>query len=119
MVGALGLPALESPWGPIINVFYVDGGCSRISVSTGQGAHHQCFFSLIVGAPGSPALAPPRGPAIGVFDIDGGRSRISVSTLQGGRHQCFLALMVGGLGSLTPPPRGPTTNVLQLSRSPS
>jgi hypothetical protein len=31
MVGALGSPARAPPKGPTINVFYVDGGRSRIS----------------------------------------------------------------------------------------
>jgi hypothetical protein len=63
--------------------FYVDGGCSRISVSTSQGAHRRYFY------------------------IDGGYSRISISTSQGAHRRCFLALMVGPLGSTAPiPPKG-------------
>jgi hypothetical protein len=64
-----------------IDVFYVDGGCSRISSSgTSQAACRRCFLALMVGALGSPALAPPRGPTIDIFYIDGGRSWIFIST---------------------------------------
>jgi hypothetical protein len=39
MVGAPGSP--PAPRGSVIDVFDVDGGRSRISVSTLQGAHHR------------------------------------------------------------------------------
>jgi hypothetical protein len=52
MVGALGSTALAPPREPVVNVFYVDGGCSRISISTRQ-----------------------RG-VIDIFYVDGGRSWI-------------------------------------------
>jgi hypothetical protein len=75
--------------GPTINIFYVDGGRSQISVSTSQ--------------------CPPST----FLSVDGGRSRISSSgTSQGAHRQCFLALMVGACGSPTPaPPRRPTIDV--------
>jgi hypothetical protein len=53
-------------WGPTVNVLYIDGGCSRISVIASHGAHHRCFLALMVGAPGSLAPTPPRGPAVDV-----------------------------------------------------
>jgi hypothetical protein len=40
MVDALGSPAPAPPRGPAIDIFYVDGGRSQISVSTRQGAHY-------------------------------------------------------------------------------
>jgi hypothetical protein len=103
--------------GPIVNVFYVDGGRSRISVSTSQGARCRHFLALVLGAPESPALTPPRGSTVNVFYVDGGHSRISVSTHQWAHHQRFFLLMVGALGSPAPPPRGPTADVLQLCGS--
>jgi hypothetical protein len=39
------------PGGPPSTFFNVDGGCSRISVSTRQGARRRCFIALMVGAP--------------------------------------------------------------------
>jgi hypothetical protein len=115
MVGAPGSPPPAPPRGPIVNVFYIEGGRSRISISTHQGARLQCFFALMVGAPGSPTPAPPRGPPSTY--VDGGRSWISVSTHQGPCHQRFFVLMVGAPESSVPPPKGPATNVLQLSGS--
>jgi hypothetical protein len=35
-----------------VDVFYVNGRRSRISVITHQGPRHQSFFVLMVGAPG-------------------------------------------------------------------
>jgi hypothetical protein len=92
MVGATGSPALTPPKGPTIDVFYVDGGHTWISIRTHQGAHHQCFFVLMVGGPRSRAPAPPRGPTINVFYVDGGRFLISVSTRQGGSSSMFLSI---------------------------
>jgi hypothetical protein len=83
----------------VVDVCYVDGGCSWISVSTSEGAHHRHFLTLMVDAAESPTSAPPREPAIDVFYVDGGCSRISVSTSQGGRHRCFFMLIVGAPGS--------------------
>jgi hypothetical protein len=71
--------------------FIIDHGHSRISVSTSQGAHHQCFFALMVGTPGYRAL-PPRGPP-----------------------SMFFALMVGAPGSLALPLRGPTIVVFRIN----
>jgi hypothetical protein len=45
----------------------IDGGRSRIYVSTRQEACRRCFLALMVGAPGSLALAPPNGPVVNVF----------------------------------------------------
>jgi hypothetical protein len=94
----------------------VDGGRSRISVSTHQGSHHQSFLALMVGAPESIAPAPLRGPLSTFFSIDGGCSWIySSDTSQGGHCRCFLALMVGAPGSIAPaPPRGPTIDVFSV-----
>jgi hypothetical protein len=76
----------------------IDGGCSQIfSSGTSQGGSSSTFLS-----------------------IDDGRSQISSSDIfQGARHRRFLALMVGGPGSPAPPPKGATTDVLQLSGSQS
>jgi hypothetical protein len=62
---------------------HVDGGHSRISGTTSQGACHQYFSALMVGTPGSSGTAS-----------------------QGGHHRCFLALMVGAPRSSAPSPRG-------------
>jgi hypothetical protein len=83
MVGALGSPALAPPRGPTINVFYIDGGRSQISISTHQGAHHQYFFALMVGAFGSPALASPRGPGVDVFILMVGAPRSPSAPVRG------------------------------------
>jgi hypothetical protein len=84
-----GPPLRGPPRGPAVNVFYVDGGRSRITSSgTSQGASHQRFFTLMVDTPRSSAPAPP-----------------------GARRRCFLALIVGALGSspLAPPGGPPST----------
>jgi hypothetical protein len=92
--------------------FYVDGGCSRIFVSTFQGARCRCFLALMVGAPGSTAPAPPREPTVDIFYVGGGCSWISVSTFQGAHHRCFLALMVDTPRCIAlAPPRGPAIDV--------
>jgi hypothetical protein len=65
IVDALRSTAPAPPRELTVDVFYVDGGCSRISVSTFQGAHHRCFLALMVGALGS-VSAPARGLAINV-----------------------------------------------------
>jgi hypothetical protein len=105
MVGAPGSIAPAPPREPIVDVFYVDGGCSQLSVNTHQGTRRRrsidggrsriysfgtskgvyCryFLALMVGTPGSTALAPPREPTIDVFYIDGRCSQISISTHQG------------------------------------
>jgi hypothetical protein len=44
MVGASGFITLTPPREPVVDIFYVDGGCSWISVSTRQGVHHRCFL---------------------------------------------------------------------------
>jgi hypothetical protein len=82
MVGAPGSPSAPSKR-HAVDVFYIDGGCFRISISTRQGARRQYFLTLMVDAPGSSALAPHREPAIDVCYVDSGRSRISVGTYQG------------------------------------
>jgi hypothetical protein len=65
MVGTLRslVPPLR---GLATDIFYVDGGRFRISVSTNQEGHRRRFLALIMGAPGSPALAPPKWPAVDV-----------------------------------------------------
>jgi hypothetical protein len=65
MVGAFG-SLLAPPRGPAVDVCHVDGWRSRISIITSQGAHRQCFLTLMVGAPASSAPAPPRGLTIDV-----------------------------------------------------
>jgi hypothetical protein len=111
MVGVPGSPSAPAR-GPIVDIFYVDGGHSRISISIHQGAHHRRFLVLMVSTPRSTAPKSPKGSTVGIFYVDGGRSQISVSTRQGACHRCFLALMVGAPGSPAPaPPRGPAVNV--------
>jgi hypothetical protein len=94
IVGALGSTAPAPPREPAVDIFYVDGGCSLISISTSQEVRRLRFLALMVGALGSTALTPPREPTINTFYVDGRCSWISVSTRQGARHRCFLALMV-------------------------
>jgi hypothetical protein len=60
MVGTKRSPAPAPPRGATVDIFYIDGGRSQISVSTRQGAYHQHFFALMMGALGSLA-PPPRG----------------------------------------------------------
>jgi hypothetical protein len=90
MVGALGSPAQAPPRGLAVNIFYVDGERSWISVSTHQGGSTLTFLS-----------------------VDDGRSQISSSgTSQGARRRHFLALMVDALGfPAMIPPRGPAVDV--------
>jgi hypothetical protein len=112
MVGAPGSTALAPPRESVVDVFYVDGGCFRISISTrqgprcrhsvdggryrnnssdtSQGDRRRRFLALMVGTPRSTAPAPLRESTIDVFYIDGGCSWISVSTRQGPRRRCFL-----------------------------
>jgi hypothetical protein len=82
MVDALGSPAPAPLRGPIIDVFYVDGERSRISISTLQGVSHRRFLALMMSALGSPTL-PPRGPAADVLHLSGSRSQNSGNTSQG------------------------------------
>jgi hypothetical protein len=74
MVGAPGSIAPTPPRGPVIDVCYIDGGRSWISISTSQGAHCRCFLTLMVGAPRSPAPTSPTGLTVDVFSVDGGPS---------------------------------------------
>jgi hypothetical protein len=60
MVGTLGSTTLAPHRGAAVDVYYVDGGRSRISVGTSQG-----------------------GATVDVCYVDGGRSQISVSTSHG------------------------------------
>jgi hypothetical protein len=84
MVGALGSPALTPPRGATVDVCYVEGACSRISVSTSRMACRRHFLMLMVAAPESLALAPPGGPPSMFLSVDGWRSLISTSgTSQG------------------------------------
>jgi hypothetical protein len=70
MVGVPGSPTPGPPRGSAIVAFYVDGGCSRISINTSQG-----------------------GPPLTFLNIDGERSRISSSyTSQGGPLSTFLSV---------------------------
>jgi hypothetical protein len=43
MVDTPGSIASAPPREPTVDIFYVDGGCSYISVSTSQGARHRRF----------------------------------------------------------------------------
>jgi hypothetical protein len=80
--------------GAAINIFYVDGGCSRNSVSTSQGAHHQRFLELMVGAPGPPS-PPPWSLPMTFPSVDGGRSQNSITASQGGPPSTFLSIYGG------------------------
>jgi hypothetical protein len=105
IVGAPGSPT-PPPKGLAVDIFSIDGGRSRISVSTSQGSRRRHFLVLMMGAPGSPSALsrgarhrmlcahgspapPPRVPAINVFSIDGGCSRTSGTASPGARHRCF------------------------------
>jgi hypothetical protein len=68
---------------PAIVVFYVDGGCSCISISTSQGVRHRRFLALMVGAPGSIAPAPPRELIIDVLQLGDSRSQTFGNASQG------------------------------------
>jgi hypothetical protein len=52
--------------------FNVDGGRSRFSASTRQGACRQHFSMLMVGAPRFSGSTFTRGPSLTFFNIDGG-----------------------------------------------
>jgi hypothetical protein len=62
MMDTPGSIAPAPPRGLTIDVCYVDGGRSRISVSTSQEARRRRFLVLMMGAPESPAPAPLKGP---------------------------------------------------------
>jgi hypothetical protein len=81
-MSAPGFLSPAPPKGPAVDVFYVDGGRSRISVNTRQGGHRQCFLALMVGAPGSQVLAP-RGPTANVLQLSGSCSETSGNASQG------------------------------------
>jgi hypothetical protein len=83
MVGTPGSIAPVPPRGPTIDVCYVGGGHSRISVSTSLGARCRRFLVLMVGASGSKALAPPREPAIDVLQLGRSHSQTSGNASQG------------------------------------
>jgi hypothetical protein len=51
------------------------------------------------------------------LSVHGGHSRISIIASCGVHHRCFLVLLGDDPGSPTPPPRGPTIDILQLSGS--
>jgi hypothetical protein len=65
MVGAPGSPPPAPPRGPIVNVFYIEGGRSRISISTHHGARRRCFLALMMGALGSSG-STDQGPTIDI-----------------------------------------------------
>jgi hypothetical protein len=67
MVDAPRSPALAPVRGSTVNVFYIGGERSRISVSTHQGAYRRRFLAWMVDAPESLAPTPPKGPAVDVF----------------------------------------------------
>jgi hypothetical protein len=83
MVDAIGSIAPAPPRMPIVDVFYVDGGCSQISVSTRQGGRHRCFLVLMVGASGSTAPTPPREPIVDVLQLGGSCSQTFGNASQG------------------------------------
>jgi hypothetical protein len=70
MVDAPGSIALSPLKEPVIDIFYVDGGCSRISVSTRQGA--TIDIALMVGVFRSITPAPLRGMPSMFLSVDGG-----------------------------------------------
>jgi hypothetical protein len=82
-------PDPQGAWGATVDVCHVEGGRSRISLSTPLGGSLSMFVALMVGAPGS-LSAPPRWA----------------------RHRCFLTLMVGTPRSSAPTPhRWPVVDV--------
>jgi hypothetical protein len=104
------------PGAPTVEHFLtIDGGCSRISVSTHQGARHRRFLTLIVRTPGSPS-APAKGPAVERFlTIDGGRSRILQQHLPRAPPSTFSSID-GGCSRILQqhPPGGPTSTFLSV-----
>jgi hypothetical protein len=102
--------------GSAVDIFYVDGGHSWITISTSQGPRRRRFLALMVGATGSTAPTPPKGPPSMFLSLNGGHSQIySSGTSLGACHRCFLALMVGAPGSTAPaPPRWPTVDIFYV-----
>jgi hypothetical protein len=127
-------------WGPdppvgarvsVIDVFYVDGGCSWISIITSQvpavdicSVDGGCsWISSIIfqggiidifsvdGGRSRISIIASQGPAIDIFSVDGGRSQISINSRQGAHRQCFLVLMVDAPRSPATPPRGGAIDV--------
>jgi hypothetical protein len=92
--------------GGAIDIFFIDCGRSRISVTASQGGPPLTFFALIMGAPGSPS-PPLRGPTIDVFCIEWWVLPDLHHRLPGEPPSMFFALMVDATESLSPPPRGP------------
>jgi hypothetical protein len=87
MVGASGSPALAPPRGPAVDDFHVDGGRSRIFVSTSQGARRQRFLALMVVLLDFQLRHLPRGLLSTFLSVDGGCSRITSSgTSHGSRR---------------------------------
>jgi hypothetical protein len=64
MVGALRSIAPTPPRGPTIDVCYIDGGCSWISISTSQVPAVDIFY-IMVDAPGSLSV-PAKGSTVDV-----------------------------------------------------
>jgi hypothetical protein len=67
MVATLRSTALAPPREPVIDVFYVDGGYSRIFVSTSQRAHRRYFLAMMVDALEPTTPAPPMGLTVDIF----------------------------------------------------
>jgi hypothetical protein len=109
-------PPLAGARVPIVDVFYVDGGRSRVSSSdTSQGAYRRRFLALLVGALGSPASAPPSGAPSMFFTLMVDALGSPTAPPRGAHHRRFLALMVDAPGSLaSAPPRGPTVDVFYV-----
>jgi hypothetical protein len=96
MVGAHGSPS-SPPRGATVDVFCIDGGRYRISVTPSQGSTVDVFLRCMMGALGS-SKSPPRGPVIDAFCIEWwalpdlqhhlpGGMPLTLFALNGGRSQ--------------------------------
>jgi hypothetical protein len=90
----------------------IDGGCSRIFVSTRQRVAVDVFLTLMVGAPGSPPASAKGAHHRRFSSIDGLRFRILGQHLPGGPSSTFLSVDGGRSQILQHHPRGPTIDVL-------
>jgi hypothetical protein len=90
------------PRAPPSTFFSIDGGHSRISVTTSRGVSSM-FFS-VDGGHSRISVTTPQGSTIDVFCVDGGHPRTSGTASQGAHRRCFSALIVGAPGSPSTPP---------------
>jgi hypothetical protein len=107
MAGAPKSPAPAPPRESAVDVCYVDGGRSRISISTSQGA--PSTFSNVDGERSRifSSGTSERGRCRHFLALMAGAPNFQLRHLQGSPPSMFVTLMVGAPGSLSAPPRGP------------